>query len=77
MGATGRSSTYRRWRRRTDSSSVLHLLAAAHFLWLLGSLQTWRGGEGRGSEAQGEVTVGERSREGAPEQHCSRGAGEE
>jgi hypothetical protein len=31
MGATGRSNTYRRWRRRTDSSSVLHLLAAAHF----------------------------------------------
>jgi hypothetical protein len=46
-------------------------------MWLLGSVQTRREGEGRGSEAQGEATVGERSREGAPEQHYSRGAREE
>jgi hypothetical protein len=33
--------------------------------------------KGEDQEAQGEATVGERSREGAPEQHSSRGAGEE
>jgi hypothetical protein len=36
-----------------------------------------KGGEGRGSEAQGEATVGEMNREGAPEQHYSRGGREE
>jgi hypothetical protein len=71
MRATARSSTYRRWRRRTDSSSVLHLLPAAHFC---DCLALCRRGE---KEAQGEATMGERSREGAPEQHCSKGVGEE
>jgi hypothetical protein len=64
MGATGRSSTYRRWRRRTDSSSVLHLLAVAH---LCGCLALCRRGEKEKGEDQ-------RHRERPP---WGRGAGRE
>jgi hypothetical protein len=52
----------------TDSSSVLHLLAAAHFC---GCLALCRRGE---KEEKGEdQRRRERSREGASEQHCNRG----
>jgi hypothetical protein len=71
MGATARSSTYRRWRRRTDSSSVLHLLHTSVTAWLYADAERrrhrerppWGRGAGREHPSSIAARASERSRE--------------